>query len=324
MCDYLPLLLIYFSCYLLIQCPVVQTRKLKPSPIICVENQIQIYSINHLKLCYTNHPEDRLTFVWFSVGKSLNDTFDLYRFTFRMHESSIESRSTIKLLTNFTELIDANNSLRMYNLDTGQYEVCIEFHSETPVFIYQPRDGCITIDIGRSQIKTFAHDSTQMLVALACGIVIFFVLGLVVQWTKDRRQKRLSEETDQPRSLSSRILSTKSLKQQRDRLVKNLFQQQLDEPQVSRIRQWARDQASRHRASTHELDLDRARFLEKRNKRLFSSSTFARQSLPTSESILFPKKLSIVSEESFKPIRSSSKVSFLLSPAEESEMTSRF
>ena len=307
--------------------PLVQARKLK-HPEICVDNQIQTYSINHLTLCYSNHLEERLTFVWFSVGESLNDTFDLYRFTFRVQETHLSSRSTIKLLTNFTQLIDANNSLRMFNLDTGDYEVCIEFHSETPLFIYQPRDGCIAIAVGRSTSKTFAHDSTPLLIALASGIVIFFVLGLVVQWGKDRRRKRVPIERSEPRSLSSRILSTRSLKQQRDRLIKNLFQQHLDEPQSSQIRQWARDQAFRHRISTHELDFDRSNFIRKWNKQLFPSieqSRSARSSprIPSAEAILNLDKPPTISEEIFPP-RLPGKVTFDLASLDDCDSPTRF
>lgn len=327
MFNYLAIILISAHCYVLGKCSLVQARKLK-HPEICVDNQIQTYAINHLKLCYSNHLEEQLTFVWFSVGESLNDTFDLYRFTFRVQESHLSSRSTIELLTNFTQLIDANNSLRMFHLDSGDYEVCIEFHSEAPLFIYQPRDGCIAISVGGSTSKTFAHDSTPLLIALASGIVIFFVLGLVVQWGKDRRRKRGPIERSEPRPLSSRILSTKSLKQQRDRFVKTLFQQHLDESQASQIRQWARDQAFRHRVSTHELDFDHVDFIRKWNRQLSASIeqsllTNSSQPKPSSEAIPNLDKPPTISEEILPP-RLPGKVTFDLESLDDCDSPTRF
>lgn len=321
MFNYLAIILISVHCYLLVKCPLARARQLK-HPEICVDNQIQTYAINHLKLCYSNYLEDRLTFVWFSVGESLNDTFDLYRFTFRVQESQHSSRSTIKLLTNLTELIDATNTLRMYNLDSGDYEVCIEFHSKAPLFIYQPRDGCIVITVGGSTSKTFAHDSTPLLIALASGIVIFFVLGLVAQWAKDRRRKRMPIEKHQPRPLSSRILSKKALKQQRDRLVKNVFQKHLDEPQSSQIRQWARDQAFRHRISTHELDFDRSNFIQKWNRQLVASIESSRR-VASSEAIVSSDRPPTISEEICPP-RTSNKVTFDLASLDDCDSPTRF
>ena len=258
----------------------VQTQKHKAEQEICVENQVEIKSIDHFKLCYLNNRQDQFTLVWFVIESSLNATFDFYRFVLRSDDESSSARPTTEILTNFTGLIDFNNSLRMLNLDTGEYEVCIEFKSDSPAFVYQPRDGCIIIEVGTSR-HSFKQSLTPLLIALASGIVIFFILGLVVQWGKNKRQKRLQDEMNEPRRRSSSVFSATALKQQRDRLIQNFVQRYIDEPRSSRMHQWALNRAFRHRIDTPEQELfERPNFFRKWSRNLLLSGDQSPPSRP--------------------------------------------
>jgi hypothetical protein len=154
----------------------------------------------------------------------------------------------------------------MFHLETGHYEVCIEFQSESPSFIYQPRDGCISIPVGISPHKLFKQSSRALLIALASAIVLFFILGLVVQWAKEKRRKELQENENQLPSPSSRKPSVISLKQQQDDLINKIFQQNIDQTRSSRMQQWAHNRAHRHSIAIEEQDFERPILLRKWGK----------------------------------------------------------
>jgi len=171
------------------------------------------------------------------------------------------------MLTNFTELIDLNNSLHLLNLDSGQYEICIDFQSNSSSYIYSPRYGCIPIRIGKLLHGSFKQSSTQLLIALATGIILFLIICHVVQSLKTKQlsnDNEKEEEVHEQRFRSSNILSTTSLKKQ---CVRKLFRRHMDQPRSSHMQQWARNRAFRHRISTQEREI------EQWNKQILTSQT---------------------------------------------------
>jgi hypothetical protein len=172
------------------------------------------------------------------------------------------------MLTNFTELIDLNNSLRILNLHSGQYEICIDFQMNSTSYIYSPRYACIPIRIGELLHGSFKQSSTQLLIALATGIILFLILCHIVQSIK----KKQHEDVPETRCRSSSILSTTSLKKQRDRIVRKLFRRHMDQSGGSRMQQWARNRAFRHRISTSEQEIQHGNPILQWNKQSLSSS----------------------------------------------------
>jgi hypothetical protein len=260
-----------------------QTHKTNKTQEICVENQFPTNSINYLNICYLNDIEEHCINVWFTIGRSLNDTFDYYRFTLRSIDHALLSHKVIETLTNFTKLMDLNNSLRMFNLGTGEYEVCVEFQSDFPQFIYQPRDGCISIVIGHVIHHIFEQNSTPLLIILAITIVIFFVLGLVVQSVKKKRQKRLQKDENE----------IPSSEQHRENLIKIFFRRYIDQPRTSRLRQWARNQAFRHRISNEEQESERPNLL--RNWSRYVLTSLSRHRMPNTEPVLTRNAIRMIS-----------------------------
>lgn len=259
MFQHLSRLLVISSFLSLIECLIVPTLRVRDSQQICLQDQLRPRSTPFLTMCYVNNIRLRSMFIWFTTpGGMINNRFSFYRFVLRsIDELSLAAAYTIQL-TNFTELVDTNNSLRLLNLDSGQYEICLEFYSNASWFVYQPRDGCITVRIGESSHASFRQSSTELFITLTMTITLFFILGLVVQW---RKSKRIALDQHQqppavPRARASSLLSTTSLKKQRDRIVRKLFRRHMDQPGASRMRQWARNRAFRHRISTQEQDLE--------------------------------------------------------------------
>lgn len=250
-----------FISIILIKCTIVQIHPTDNRKESCVENPFQRISANNFTVCYLNDIESQSIVVWFINGKIVNETFDYYRFVLRSIDNSISSNIIIKSLTNFTKLIDFKNSLRMFNLESSQYEVCIEFQSNFSRFVYQPRDGCISIPIGELSHQSFKQCSTALPIALASGIVLFFILGLIVQWAKKKRQNNNNgDDNNETRLRSSSILSTISLRQQSDRVIRNLFHRYIDQPRSSRLRQWARSRAFRHRILTQDHEFEKSTY----------------------------------------------------------------
>jgi len=210
-----------------------------------------VCQLNAFNMCYSNNIENRSIFVWFTIEKSLNQTFDFYRFVQREDNS-------IQHLTNFTSLIDRNNSLRMLNIDTGEYEICIEFQSISLMFIYQPRDGCLRISIGKSTFESFHQNSISLLVTLASVIVLFFLLGLIVQWVKGKRQRQDQYSLDRKHERSSSFMSNLSLRQQRERVLGHFFHRCFDQSKTTHLHQWARHRPSIDLVSSRKVSFDLA------------------------------------------------------------------
>jgi len=249
--NYLFLILLSNSLFLLTTCLVIPTQRTKDNEEICIKNHFRSISTNNLRLCYINNNRDRSIIIWFTIEKSLSNIFHFYRFILRSIDEITLSTINIYMLTNFTELIDLNNSLQILNLDSGQYEICIDFQSNSTSYIYSPRYGCIPIRIGKLLHGSFKQSSTQLLIALTTGIILFLIVCHIVQSLK--KTKQLSKDKQQFRSSS--ILLTTSLKKQRDGIVRKLFRRHMDQSNNSRMQQWARNRAFRHRISTQEQEI---------------------------------------------------------------------
>ena len=263
-------------------CLIIHTQRSKDHQEICIKNYFQ----NNLRVCYLNNNRNRSILVWFIIDNTLLDLFHLYRFILRSIDEISLSTRNIHILTNFTELIDLNNSLRILNLDTGQYEICIDFQSNITSYIYSPRNSCIPIRIGELLHRSFKQSSIQLFIALISGIILFLILGLVVQWIKTKRienqqdDKKIKEDPEQ-RSRNSSILSTVSLKKQRDRIVRKLFRNHIDQLDDSQMRQWARNRAFRHRISTQEQEIQCTRTIQRRNQQISTNDIYT---IPFNES----------------------------------------
>jgi hypothetical protein len=246
-------------------CLIIHTQRSKDHQEICIKNRFQSISTNDLRVCYLNNNRNRSILVWFIIDNTLYDLFHVYRFILRSIDDISLSTLNIHILTNFTELIDLNNSLRILNLDPGQYEICLDFQSNLTSYIYSPRNSCISIRIGELLHRSFKQSSTQLFIALITGIILFLILGLVVQSIKTKRLgkhqdgKKIKDDHPKQRTRSSSILSTVSLKKQRDRIARKLFRNHIDQLDDSRMRQWARNRAFRHRISTHEQEIQCSR-----------------------------------------------------------------
>ncbi len=312
MFNYLVLIFISSHCLLLTTCLIIHTQRAKENEEICVKNNFPTISINNLHVCYINNNRDHSILVWFRINKILFNLFHFYRFILRSIDEASLSTINIHMLTNFTELIDLNNSLRIFNLDSGQYEICLDFQSNVTKYIYSPRNGCISIRLGEFLHRSFRQSSTQLFIALVTGIILFLILGLVVQWIKTTKiQKQLSnenktkssEENPEQRSRSSSILSTVPLRKQRDRIARKLFRRHIDQPDPSRLRQWARNRAFRHRISTQEQEIE-----QWNNQILTTTSQTNHSSSTTNDIYIIPMN------------ECSRKISFYLNPSEEFEL----
>ncbi|CAF2867117.1 unnamed protein product [Rotaria sp. Silwood2] len=318
-----------FHLFLQIKCRIAETYKIKNSQEISINDHSRISSNDQLHICYLNDIQNQSILVWFTIEKSLYYMFDSYRFILRLIDDFSLSNVIIGILTNFTELTDFNNSLRIFNLDSGLYEVCIEFQMNFTSLIYQPRDGCVSMRIGKSPFDSLNPKPAPLLVALACGIVVFFILGLVVQWAKENRRRNL-QNNHKSRSRSSSFLSTSSVKQQRDHLIRNLFRRHIDKPEASYMRQWARDLTSRHRIPTEKQHVKRKKTFRPWNKHLFSTTdhvlqeqletkTISHDRILSSEPIISRNNIYTISEKVHHQTLPR-KVSFELSISEKHEI----
>ena len=281
MFNHLFIVLISSHLLLLTTCLIIHTQRAKDHEEICTNNRFRSISTNNLRVCYMKYNRDRSILVWFKTDKTF---FTTYRFTLRSIDEISLSTINIHILTNFTELIDLNNSLRIFNLDSGQYEICLDFQSNLTSYIYSPRHGCIPIRIGELLHRSFKQSSTQLLITLGISIILFLILGLVVQSIKAKRTekqqeisnniKNISPEDEQnQRSPSSSILSTESLKNQRDRIIRRLLRRHIDQPDASHIRQWARNRAFRHRIATQEQEIESSKSTHRWNKQIPKTKT---------------------------------------------------
>ncbi|UJR27145.1 hypothetical protein I4U23_008444 [Adineta vaga] len=324
--------LIIFICvyfFILLQYSSIQSYQLKSNEKICFADCFS----NDVQINYLYDKSDHSNRVWFTLGTCWNGAFDFYRYILRSVNILTYTSDNYKPLTNFTELLDYNNSLRIYNLDSGIYEICIEFQINQTQWIYQPRNACILIPVGELLHESYKQDPTSLLIALAIGIVLFFILGLVVQRIKVKRKRRddMDDIDDNPRSRSSSVLSMTSFKQHRDRLVNSLFHRHIEQPRISAMRQWARDRAFRHRISTQDQDIEKPKRSRRWSKSIIPSrdpsfyarsraTTISSDKIPTSEPVLATNRTDTISDKKQNHV-SSTKISFHLSPSEEYEMT---
>ena len=186
----------------------------------------------------SNDINDRSVFVWFNLTSALNSTFDQFRFVLLSRDQASVHGEYLQNITEF-ERIDLENRVRLKNLDAGIYEICVEFRQNHSEFIYEPRDGCVIIQIGEVSHRTFDRSSVPILVILAAAIVIFFVLGLTIPALKKKRDQRRTRDP-----------------------VRTLFQRHVeDEGRSTSLRQWARVRVLRHMHS-----LDRETFYDRYNE----------------------------------------------------------
>lgn len=252
---------------------IIHKQRTKDNEEICLKNHFRSFSNNHFRLCYTNHNRDQSIRVWFQMEKSLHRIFHFYRFILRSIDESSLSTINIYMLTNFTELIDLNNTLKIFQLHSGHYEICIDFQTNLTSYIYSPRYACIPIRIGEFLHGSFKQSSTQLLIALATGIILFLILCHVVQsWKSKEGISQENEDNSQQRSRSSSILSTSSLKKQRDRLVRKIFRRHLAQTNGSQMQQWARNRAFRHRISTSEQEIQQINSITSWKRDMIDSS----------------------------------------------------
>lgn len=265
MSKYLCILVVCSYVWMSTRALIIHRQRTRENEEICLKNPFRSLSKTHLRLCYTNDQRDPSIRIWFQMDQSLHRIFHFYRFILRSIDEYSLSTIDIYILTNFTELIDLNNTLKIFNLQSGQYEICIDFQSNLTSYVYSPRYACIPIRIGQLLHGTFKQSSTQLLIALATGIILFLIICHVVQsWkTKDQPEER---------SRSSSILSTSSLKKQRDRLVRKIFRRHLDQPNRSQMQQWARNRAFRHRISTSEQETSTRNSITSWQREIFTSS----------------------------------------------------
>ena len=206
----------------------------------CVQNQPNGINGENLNVCAEYDINDRSLLVWFNLNRALNSTFDQFRFVLRSRDRAIAHGEYLQNITEF-DRFDLENSVRLENLDAGIYEICVEFRQNLSDFIYEPRDGCVAIQIGEVSHRTFDQSSVPILVILAAAILIFFLLGLTVPPLKKKHDQRRAATGFAP---SHRARG----------FVRALFQRHVeDEGRTTSLRQWARVRVLRH---MHSLDPD--------------------------------------------------------------------
>ncbi|CAF1053053.1 unnamed protein product [Rotaria sordida] len=333
MYNHLLIILIGSNFLLLTTSLIIHKQRGKDREEICVKNHFQSIITNNLRVCYINNYRDRSIFIWFTIEQSLLNIFHAYRFTLRSIDEVSLSTTNIHILTNFTQLIDLNNSLHILNLDIGQYEICIDFQSYSKSYIYSPRNGCIFIRRGELLHRSFKQGSTQLFITLVISIVLFLIIGIIVQSIKVqriRKHKQLSNDNNKTKSYeenqeqqyqNSSILSRESLKNQHhDQFVSKLFRRHIDQSDTSRMQQWICNRIFRHRTSIKNQKIKQLQQIQRRNKQILTPTSSMRKiniqknhssSIPTST------KYDIYTIPMNKLSR---KISFYLTPSEEFEL----
>lgn len=273
MSKYLCILVVWSYVWMSAKGLIIHRQRTRENEEICLKNPFRSVSMNQFRLCYAHDSRDQSIRISFQMDKSLHRIFHFYRFILRSIDEYSLSTIDIYILTNFTELIDLNNTLKIFNLHSGQYEICIDFQSNLTSYVYSPRYACIPIRIGQLLHGSFKQSSTQLLIALATGIILFLILCHVVQsWKTKERISDEHEDLPQERCRSSSILSTSSLKKQRDRLVRKIFRRHLDQSNRSQMQQWARNRAFRHRIATSEQETPTINSIASWQRELFTVS----------------------------------------------------
>lgn len=239
--DRSPILFSVFLFFLISASRIVHVQCVRDGEQVCAKNQSALVNETNLKLCYVNNVRDRYIDVWFTIGEYFNSTFSEYRFVILSSESALLHNEYVEHESNFSTLADFNETLRIKQLETGQYKVCVDFRTESSEFIYEPRDACVLIRIGEISHRAFDKSAIAISVTLVVAIVIFFTLGLLVPSVKKRRDARRAAEERLPVGSGS----TNTL-DRRSRVAKRLFSRHVEEGSRSRLHQWARTRASRH------------------------------------------------------------------------------
>lgn len=268
MYNHLYIILIFSNFILLTTCLIIHKQRTKDREEICVKNQFRTITPNYLRLCYINNHRDHSILVWFTIDETLLNIFHAYRFVLRSIDELSLATTNIHNLTNFTKLIDLNNSLHVLNLDLGQYEICVDFQSTSTSYIYSPRTGCITIRNGDLINRSFKQ-STQLFIALITVILCFLIIGIIIEWMKEKPNESANDEkvkAYEHRTKTTKIFSTSSLKRQQNQITKKLFRHRNDQSNISSVRQWILDRALHHRVSIQEKDVKISRQIERKNK----------------------------------------------------------
>lgn len=211
---------------------------------ICVQDQLHDINGDILNVCAEHYVEDRSVLVRFTLNNDLNSTFNQFRFVLRLRDNAISHGQYLKNITNF-ERFDQENSVRLKNLDAGIYEICVEFRQNRSNFIYEPRDGCVTIQIGHVNDRAFDESSVPILIILGISILIFFVLGLTIPPLKKRRDQRRNTLPGTPPHRTREF-------------VRSLFKQHFeDQGQSTSLRHWMRVRIFRHLHSLDHEDFNR-------------------------------------------------------------------
>ena len=241
---------IIFSVFLISAWRTVPVQCVRDGEQVCAKDQSALVNDTNLKLCYVNNVRDRYIQVWFNIGEYLNSTFHEYRFVIFSSESELLHNERVEHESNFSILSDFNETLRIKQLETGQYKVCVDFRAESSDFIYEPRDACILIRIGEISHRSFDESAVPISVTLVGAIVIFFILGLISPSVKKRRDaRRVAEERLSVGSISTNTLG------RRGRVAKRLFSRHVEDGSRSRLHQWARTRVSRHMIAPDDDEL---------------------------------------------------------------------
>ncbi|CAF0754503.1 unnamed protein product [Adineta ricciae] len=267
MFNYLLVVFIHLTFSVLFHCLHIQAYEFKSNVTDCAEDCLT----DNLYVSYAYDSSNHSYVIWFTVESCWHRTPNFFRFILRAIDILSHATVNSKPIANFTEITDRNNSIRILNLQSGIYEICIEFELYKTKWIYQPRNACVVIQSRDLLHESYRQDPTSLMIALASGVVLFFILGLVVQRAKVKRKRRDDNQDDNPRARSSSVLSMTSIKQHRDRLVRNLFRRHIEQPRMSAIRQWAHDRAFRYRVSTRDHRAQKPRRLQQWKNNLIRS-----------------------------------------------------
>ena len=232
---------LYAPFVLLNACVPIETQLIQADQDVSAADDRSSDAADTLLVGYTNDLSTRSFVVWFTSGSPFNETFDLFRFTLRSMSHS-SAHATERLVTNFTTLTGEENRLRLFKLDSGQYDVCIDFRLNTSSFVYRPRDGCVTIRVGEGLTRASESSSLPLVVALVVAAAIFFLAGVIVTFAKKRLVKY------RPPSATPDQLPPETQ-------VNTLFQRHIDRPHRSRFHLFKHRRGSRYILPSEELEM---------------------------------------------------------------------
>ena len=229
---------------------IVPVESVKDLERVCAINQSRLVNESSLVLCYVNHVQDRYINVSFTVGELFNVTFSEFRFVIFSTESELLHNECVEHTTDFLNISDASENLLIKELEDGQYKACVDFRTAQSDLIYEPRDACVLMQIGKISHRSFDKSAPPIMVILVVAIVIFFILGVTVPPVIKRRDERRVLEEKQSIGSSSTVNLTR-----RQRLAKRLFHQHIEQGPLSHAHQWARARVGRHMVAPDEVDI---------------------------------------------------------------------